>query len=101
MFLIDVIAANPLSDRRLELTFEDGLHAVVEMDRIVKSYTGVFALLLDQSYFQQVRVDHELGTIVWPNGADVCPDVLYSEASGRPISIGPSSATTAGTSLHA
>jgi uncharacterized protein DUF2442 len=31
----------------------------------------------DREVFRSVRVDDELGTIVWPNGADICPDVLY------------------------
>jgi hypothetical protein len=30
----------------------------------------------DPAVFRQVRVDPALGTLVWPNGADVCPDVL-------------------------
>jgi len=85
MFLIDIITVRPLSNRQLELTFENGLCAIVEMDRVLKNYTGIFAPLLDENYFQQVKVDTELGTIVWPNGADVCPDVLYSIASGKPI----------------
>ena len=86
MFLIDVAQVQPLSERRLNLTFEDGLSAIVDMDAIVKTYRGVFLPLLDDRFFRQVRVDPELGTIVWPNGADVCPDVLYSAATGRPIS---------------
>jgi hypothetical protein len=85
MFLIDITAVRPLPNRQLELTFENGLLAIVEMDRLLKSYTGVFTPLLEDNYFQQVKVDTELGTIVWPNGADVCPDVLYSMASGQPI----------------
>jgi hypothetical protein len=28
------------------------------------------------AFFESVRVDEELGTIVWPNGADIDPDVL-------------------------
>jgi hypothetical protein len=32
-----------------------------------------------QALFRQVRVDDELGTIVWPNGADIDPDVLILE----------------------
>ncbi len=85
MFLFDIIAVRPLSNRQLELTFENGLCAIVEMDLVLKNYTGIFSPLLDENYFQQVKVDTELGTIVWPNGADVCPDVLYSIASGQPI----------------
>ncbi|MHB1292473.1 MAG: DUF2442 domain-containing protein [Sulfuricella sp.] len=86
MFLIDIREVRPLANRQLELTFADGLRATLDMDQVLKkSYTGVFAPLLEPDYFRQVKVDRELGTIVWPNGADVCPDVLYSFASGKPI----------------
>ena len=38
----------------------------------------VFAPLKeDQDLFRQVRVDAELGTIVWPNGADMAPEFLH------------------------
>ena len=85
MFLIDVTHASPLPNRSLSLTFENGFQGIVELDRVVKNYTGVFAPLLDADYFAQVQVNAELGTIVWPNGADLCPDVLYSHATGLPI----------------
>ena len=38
----------------------------------------------DPELFRQVHVDEELGTIVWPNGADFDPDVLYGNASQAP-----------------
>jgi len=85
MFSIDVIAVKPVEKHVLELSFEDGLTARVDMDKVIGNYDGVFTLLLDPGYFVQVRVEPELGTIVWPNGADICPDVLYSYASGKPI----------------
>lgn len=34
----------------------------------------------DRAFFEAVVVDRELGTIVWPNGADIDPDVLYGAA---------------------
>jgi hypothetical protein len=46
---------------------------------------GVFRPLQDVEFFKQVRVDSEAGTLVWPNGVDFCPDVLYSLATGKPI----------------
>jgi len=87
MFMIDVTGVETLENRKLDLTFADGLRAVVDMDRVIENYTGIFLALMDADFFRQVRVDPELGTIVWPNGADVCPDVLYSFASGKPIVI--------------
>ena len=86
MFGVDVTNVQPLQGRRLQVSFSDGITAVLEMDQVLKrGYGGVFSPLLDEAYFVKVRVDSELGTIVWPNGADVCPDVLYSHATGEPI----------------
>lgn len=48
-------------------------------------FDGVFEPLRDLAYFATVRVDPELGTICWPNGADLCPDVLRHAALGTPL----------------
>jgi len=76
-----------MKNRKLQLTFADGLQAVINMDEVIRSYTGIFTKLQENAYFRQVRVSSDMGMIVWPNGADVCPDVLYSFAFGRPIVI--------------
>ncbi|MBF0284662.1 MAG: DUF2442 domain-containing protein [Magnetococcales bacterium] len=80
-----ITLADPLPQRRLALTFEDGLRAIVSLDDVLQDYAGIFSPLLEEDYFRRVRVDPELGTLFWPNGADLCPDVLYSIASGQPI----------------
>ena len=85
MFNMDIIDAKPLPNRQLQLVFEDGLKATIDLDKIIKHYTGVFAPLLEDAFFQQVQLAKELGTIVWPNGADICPDVLYAAASGKSL----------------
>ena len=73
-----------VDDRRIELTFDDGATGVVDIGQATK-YEGIFAPLEEPEYFRLVRVDDELGTICWPNGADFDPDVLYSLATGRPL----------------
>jgi Protein of unknown function (DUF2442) len=47
-------------------------------------FRGVFEPLRDATCFAQVRVDPQLGTMVWPNGADLDPDVLYGRLTGTP-----------------
>jgi len=40
----------------------------------------MFEPLRDVDYFAQAIVNDELGTITWPNGADLAPDVLHAQA---------------------
>lgn len=60
---------------RLHLCFDDG--AVGELDFSGEDWSGVFAPLSDPEFFARVELDEELGTIVWPNGADIAPETLH------------------------
>ncbi len=51
-------------------------YGTVEMDQILRNYCVNFEPLLEAAYFRKVKVDQVLGTILWPNGDDVCPDDL-------------------------
>jgi hypothetical protein len=74
-------------DYRLELRFADGTTGELDFRQRIVGRGGVFRELEDVGFFKQVRVDSEAGTIVWPNGVDFCPDVLYSLATGKPIRV--------------
>lgn len=82
--LKDVVDVRPLDGYRLWLRFEDGVEGVVDVAQLVP-FTGVFAALRDRSQFAAVRVHPELGTIYWPGGADLDPDVLYARVTGQPL----------------
>jgi hypothetical protein len=89
--LLRIETAEPLPGLRLRLTLTDG--SVVERD---------VASLLSGPVFEQLREEPELfaqvtvhaGTVVWPNGADLCPDVLIwggpppTEEAARPSAAG-------------
>jgi len=60
---------------RLRLKFDDGTSG--ELDLSGEEWKGVFEPLADPGYFAQVELDEELGTIVWPNGADIAPEALH------------------------
>jgi hypothetical protein len=64
MFMIDVVGVKPLDGHKLELTFQEGLNAVVDLDRVITRFEGIFAPLKEPEYFRSVRVDPEAGTVV-------------------------------------
>jgi len=72
-----VTAVEPLNSFRLRLTFTDGL--IREVDLSDDLWGPMAEPLQDPDYFRQVRVDPELGTVVWPNGYDLDPDVLHGD----------------------
>ena len=73
-----------LAGHRLWLRFEDGVEGEVVLTSLVP-FEGVFEPLRDQARFAEVRVNLEIGTVCWPNGADLDPAVLYSHVTGRPL----------------
>ncbi len=74
--LISVTDVEPLEGFRLRLRFSDGSER--ELDLEAELWGPVFEPLReDPDMFRQVRVDAELGTIVWPNGADMAPEFLH------------------------
>lgn len=66
--LVDIVEARPIGAYVLQIRFADGVEGEVDLDRILL-WKGVFEVLRDPVRFAEVRVDPELGTIVWPNGA--------------------------------
>ena len=82
--LQDIVEAVPLENYLLKLRFEDGAEGVVNVSQCV-SFTGVFAPLRERTEFAAVQVNPELGTVCWPCGADLDPDVLYALVTGAKI----------------
>lgn len=69
---------------QLSLDFTDGSIGSVDLRSWIGGRGGVFTPLQDQAFFARVTVDPEAGTIVWPNGVDLDPDMLYEAARPSP-----------------
>lgn len=58
----------------LWLRFSDGAEG--EVDLSAELYGEVFEPLKTVEYFRSFRLDPELRTVTWPNGADFAPEFL-------------------------
>jgi hypothetical protein len=74
---IRIETVEPLDGYVLRLGFSDGTARDVDLEP--ELWGAVFEPLRDPGLFRQVAVDGELGTIVWPNGADMDPVVLHGD----------------------
>ena len=60
---------------KINVLFDDGTEQTIDMEPLLKG--PLFGPLKDVNLFRQVQVDAEVATIVWPNGADFDPAILY------------------------
>jgi hypothetical protein len=74
--MLNVQAIEYRGRHRLWLRFNDGAEG--EVDLAPHLVGPVFVPLRDPAVFAAVRLDPELRTIVWPNGADLAPEFLHS-----------------------
>ncbi len=71
--LVDVTEVEIVEGHTVWLRFDDGSEGRVDLGPRI-SYGPIFAeLYADYDKFCQLYVDPELGTIAWPNGADLAP----------------------------
>lgn len=64
---------NYIDGFKISVTFDDKKTKIVDLESYLDK--GIFLQLRDLDYFKLVKVKYD--TLVWPNDADFCPDVLY------------------------
>ena len=73
---VRIRAVAPLEDYKVRLEFTD--NTTKDMDLAPYLHGPIFEPIRhDAHLFRSVKVDARMGTIVWDNGADIDPDVLY------------------------
>ena len=64
-----------VSPYTLRVRFDDGTEQTIDFRPILAG--EIYGPLRDQQLFSQVRIDPEVDTLVWPNGADFDPATLH------------------------
>jgi hypothetical protein len=75
--MIRVTEARHVSGYIVRLRFSDGTEGA--LDLAAELHGPIFEPLRDPVRFAELRVDPELATIVWPNGADFAPEFLHEQ----------------------
>ena len=82
--LRDVVSVQVLPEHRLRVKFDDETEGVVDVAAMV-TFAGVFEPLREPALFAKASVNTELGTVCWPNDADLDSEVLYAKVVGVPV----------------
>ena len=59
----------------LRVGFHDGSEQIIDFRPVLRG--EIYGPLRDQDLFNQVAIDPEVHTLVWPNGADFDPETLH------------------------
>ena len=70
-----VISFKIVGPYKLKIDFNDGTSQTIDFHSILEG--ELFGPLRDEKLFNQVDIDPEIYTLVWPNGADFDPATLH------------------------
>ncbi len=84
--LKDVVEVKALGGHKVYLKYEDGVEGELDLAGLIK-FEGVFEELKETEQFAKLYLNRELGTICWPGGADLDPDVLYARITKKAIPV--------------
>lgn len=73
--LYKVISVAVSGSHKLLVDFDDGSRRDIDFLPVLKG--ELYGPLRDLELFKQVKIDPEVNTLVWPNGADFDPATLH------------------------
>ena len=76
-----IVKVVPKKDFFLEVEFDNGETKVFDLKPYL--HGSLFEPLANEDLFRQVDIEEDFGGLVWPTGADLCPDMIYMNA--RPL----------------
>ena len=72
------------------LRFNTGETRVVDLEQCLRDWVkqpgDAFSELLKPDFFSRVQLEPEMGSLKWPNGIDLCPDVLFEMGEPSQVS---------------
>ncbi|MCF6095086.1 DUF2442 domain-containing protein [Microaerobacter geothermalis] len=78
--MYEVKSVFPMKNFHLLLEFTNGEYRVVDLRPFLKKLGPMNEPLTNPDFFKKVKIDPDLKTVVWENGMDFCPDVLYAKS---------------------
>lgn len=71
----DVTDFEIVGDYTIRVTFDDRTEQTINFAPVLLG--PIFEPLCDLAFFNQVKLNRDIGTLVWPNGADFEPTLLH------------------------
>lgn len=71
-----VVSFEKVAPFTLRVMFDDGTSQIIDFRPVLKG--ELYGPLQDPLLFEQVRIDPEVHTLVWPSGADFDPAILHN-----------------------
>ncbi len=71
-----IVDFNIIKPFTLRIKFDDETERVINLRSVLEG--ALYEPLQNESLFSQVKINPELHTLEWPNGADFDPETLYN-----------------------